>query len=171
MLTNIVTTCNIAGVTNQQDTKTALPGREHLAYWVGSLASAIGKAAGEELAPMGVTPCQWAILEAAFYGNANTLTALARIIPVDAAAISRQLDKLQKNGLVRRRRLRSDRRTVRIELTEAGRDLVPKLGPRIQASNARFLSGITKVEQAVFTEIIQKMLKNAGSTDQTATVS
>ena len=120
---------------------------------------------------MGVTPCQWAILEAAFYGNANTLTALARIIPVDAAAISRQLDKLQKNGLVRRRRLRSDRRTVRIELTEAGRDLVPKLVPRIQASNARFLSGITKVEQAVFTEIIQKMLKNAGSTDQTATAS
>ncbi len=94
-------------MTIQAETTTVIPSQEHLAYWVGSLASAIGKGAGEELAPMGVTPCQWAILEAAFYENANTLTALARIIPVDAAGISRQLDKLQKSGLVRRRRLRT----------------------------------------------------------------
>ena len=115
------------------------------------------------MASTGVTPCQWAILEAAFFGNANTLTALARIIPVDAAAISRQLDKLQKNGLVRRRRLTSDRRTVRIELTEAGRDLVPQLETRVQANNDRFLAGVSADEQAAFTEVIKKMLKNAGS--------
>ena len=145
----------------QQKNSAESQSQDHLGYWVGSLASAIGKGAGEQLAPMGVTPCQWAILEAAFFVNANTLTALARIIPVDAAAISRQLDKLQKSGLVRRRRLRSDRRTVRIELTEAGRDLVPKLETRVQANNARFLAGVSAAEQAAFTEIIKKMLKNA----------
>ena len=110
---------------------------------------------------MGVTPGQWAILEAAFAENANTLTALARIIPVDAAAISRHLDKLGDKGLIRRRRLRSDRRTVRIELTEAGRDLVPKLAPLVQANFARFLSGATPDEYAVFIEIIRKMLESA----------
>ena len=151
-------------MTNQRETTTAILPNDHLGYLVGSLASAIGKGAEEELAPMGVTPCQWVILEAAFDGNANTLTALARIIPVDAAAISRQLDKLQKCGLVRRRRLRSDRRTVRIELTDAGRDLVPKLVPRIQANNARFLVGVSPKEQTEFTEIIQKMLINASPT-------
>ncbi|MEE8465677.1 MAG: MarR family transcriptional regulator [Dehalococcoidia bacterium] len=151
-------------MTNQPETTKEIPSQEHLGYWVGSLASAIAKGADAELAPMGVTPCQWAILEAAFYGNANTLTGLARIIPVDAASISRQLDKLQKSGLVRRRRLRSDRRTVRIELTEAGRELVPKLSPRIQANNDRFLSGITSSEQAAFTGIIQKMLNNVSPT-------
>ena len=114
----------------------------------------------EELGPIGVTPAQWVILEAAYDGNADTLTALARIIPVDAAAISRQLDKLQQRGLVRRRRLRSDRRTVRIELTEAGRELVPKLAPRVKANNDRFLSAITPDEQAVFIEIIKKIMQN-----------
>ena len=158
-------------MTIQQENPIAIPTQDHLGYWVGSLASAIGKGAGEELAPMGVTPCQWAIMEAAFYGNANTLTALARIIPVDAAAISRQLDKLQKSGLVRRRRLRSDRRTVRIELTEAGRDLVPKIAPRIQANNDRFLAGVSAREQAAFTEIIQKMLENAASAAEPVTAS
>ncbi len=148
-------------MTMQQKGSAESRSQDHLAYWVGSLASAIGKGAGEQLASTGVTPCQWAILEAAFFGNANTLTALARIIPVDAAAISRQLDKLQKSGLVRRRRLRSDRRTVRIELTDAGLDLVPKLETCIRSNNARFLAGVSAREQAVFIEIIKKMLKNA----------
>jgi DNA-binding MarR family transcriptional regulator len=102
-------------------------------------------------------------LEAAFFGNANTLTALARIIPVDAASISRQLDKLQKSGLVRRRRLRSDRRAVRIELTEGDRDLVPKLETCVKANNDRFLVGVTAEEQAAFIEVIKKMLKNTES--------
>jgi len=146
-------------MTIQQGNSSVISTQDHLGYWVGSLSSAIGKGAGKELAPMGITPCQWAILEAAFYSHANHLTALARIIPVDAAAISRQLDKLQQRGLVRRRRLRSDWRTVRIELTESGRDLVPKLAPRVKANNDRFLSAITSDEQAVFIEIIKKMMQ------------
>ena len=150
-------------MTMQQEQSAESRSQDHLAYWVGSLASAIGKSVGEQLAPMGVTTCQWAILEAAFFGNANTLTALARIIPVDAASISRQLDKLQKCGLVRRRRLRSDRRTVRIELTEAGRELVPKLETRVLANIDRYLAGVSAEEQAAFTEVIKKMLKNAES--------
>ena len=142
----------------QHVNSTDWPAHDHLGYWVGTLASAMRKGLQEELAPMGITPAQWVILEAAFAGNADTLTALARIIPVDAAAISRQLDKLQQRGLVRRRRLRSDRRTVRIELTDAGRELVPKLAPRVAANNHRFLAGITEEERLNFIEIVQKML-------------
>ena len=149
-------------MTIQQENSTVISSQDHLGYLVGTLGSAMRKSPEDELAPMGVTPAQWVILEAAFSGNADTLTALARIIPVDAAAISRQLDKLQQRGLVRRRRLRSDRRTVRIELTDAGRELVPKLAPRVEANNRRFLSGITTDEQSAFTEIIQKMIQNAG---------
>ena len=149
-------------MTIQQENSTDWTSQDHLGYLVGTLASAMRKGLEDELAPMRVTPAQWVILEAAFSGNADTLTALARIIPVDAAAISRQLDKLQQRGLVRRRRLRSDRRTVRIELTDAGRELVPKLAPRVEANNRRFLSGITTDEQSAFTEIIQKMIQNAG---------
>ncbi len=145
----------------QQENASAIPSQGHLGYWVGSLASAIRKGLSEELEPFGVTPTQWVIIEAAFEGNANTITGLARIIPVDAAGISRQLDKLTDKGLVRRRRLRSDRRTVRIELTEAGRDLVPKLAPRVQADNANFLTGISGEEQSALIDVVQRMLRNA----------
>ena len=135
--------------------------QDHLGYRVGALGSAMRKGLEDELAPMGVTPRQWVILEAAFAGNADTLTGLARIIPVDIAAISRQLDKLQKGDLVRRRRFRSDRGPVRIELTDAGRGLVPKLVPLVKANNDRFLSCMSSAEHGAFVETIKKMMQIA----------
>ena len=159
-LTNIVYLFN--SMTMQRETNTEILSQDHLGYWVGTLGSAMRKGLEEGLAPMVVTPGQWVILEAAFAGNADTLTGLARIIPVDAAAISRQLDKLQKMGLVRRRRLRSDRRTVRIELTDDGRALVPKLAPIVRANNDKFFSGIPAADQAAFINTIQKMMQNSG---------
>ncbi|MDP6498679.1 MAG: hypothetical protein FI710_02820 [SAR202 cluster bacterium] len=112
--------------------------QNHLAYWVGTLGSAMRKGLEGELVPMGVRPRQWGILEATFSCNADTLTALARIIPVDAAAISRQLDKRQQRRLVRRRRLRSDHRMVRIELTAPG--LLPPL-PQLLVDGFRLYAG------------------------------
>lgn len=137
--------------------------QEDLGYWVGSLASFLRKSLDRQLAPFEVTSAQWAILEVCFRGEANSPSALARVIPVDTAAISRQLDKLKEKGLIRRRRLTSDRRSIRVELTEEGRELVPKLAPLVQANNSKFLEGITKDEQAALSAIIQKMLHHAQS--------
>ena len=132
-----------------------------MGYWVGSLASAMRKGLEREFAPLEVTPAQWAILEMCYRGEANTVSGLARVIPVDAAAISRQLDKLKAKGLIRRRRLSRDRRSVRVALTEAGRALVPQLAPCVHANNVKFLEGISEEEQTALMSFIQKMLKNA----------
>jgi DNA-binding MarR family transcriptional regulator len=51
-----------------------------------------------------------------------------------------------------------------VELTEAGRQLVPKLAPVMQANNARFLQGVTEAELGSFASTIQKMLNNAETT-------
>ena len=135
-----------------------------LGYWVGSLASAFRKGLADELEPFDVSPAQWAILEACYRGQANTPSGLARIIPVDTAAISRQLDKLKDKGLIQRRRSARDRRSIRLGLTPAGRELVPKLVPCVQANNAKFLKGITDEEHAALINIIGKMLNNADTT-------
>jgi DNA-binding MarR family transcriptional regulator len=125
-------------MTMKAESSTDWTAQNHLAYWVGTLGSAMRKGLEGELVPMGVRPRQWGILEATFSCNADTLTALARIIPVDAAAISRQLDKRQQRRLVRRRRLRSDHRMVRIELTAPG--LLPPL-PQLLVDGFRLYAG------------------------------
>lgn len=134
-----------------------------LGYWVGSLASAMRKGLEQELAPFGVTPTQWAILEMCYRGESDTLTGLARVIPVDAAAISRQVDKLAAKGLIRRRRQSRDRRSIRLTLTESGRNLVPQLAQRVHANNARFLADISPQEQSALIATIERMLRNTQS--------
>ena len=130
-------------------------------YWVGSLASAFRKGLEHELEPFQVTPAQWAILEMCYRGEANTPSGLARVIPVDTAAISRQLDKLKDKGLIQRRRSARDRRSVTVRLTEEGRALVLKLAPCEHANNAKFLRGLNNEEQIALISIIQKMLVSA----------
>jgi len=49
---------------------------------------------------------------------------LAGFLDVNASTATRMCDRLVRKGLVRRQRLPSDRRTVRVSISETGRDLV-----------------------------------------------
>lgn len=135
--------------------------QRELGYLVGSLASAMRTGLNQELASFNISSAQWAILEACHDGEADTLTSLSRVIPIDAASISRQVDRLVRTGLVQRRRSTRDRRLVRLSLTDAGKRLVPVLAERVQANNAKFLAGIAEHEQHAMLRTIQRMLESA----------
>ena len=142
--------------------KSGLPDRQReLGYLVGRLAAAMRTGLGRELAPFNVNSAQWAILEACYEGEGDTLTSLSRAIPIDSASISRQVDRLVRAGLVRRRRSTRDRRLVNLILTDAGNRLVPELTERVQANNAKFLAGIAEHEQRAVLRTLQRMLDNA----------
>ena len=131
-----------------------------------SVVSAYSKLVEERLAPFKLTALQWSILEACFQQQANTVTGLMQIVPIDSASISRNVDELVKKGLIRRRRLRSDRRVVRLSLTKEGLDLMPELGRRLQAVNALLLRGVSEKEKLVFMRTIQKIAANAESGEE-----
>ncbi|HMN20789.1 MAG TPA: MarR family winged helix-turn-helix transcriptional regulator [Ottowia sp.] len=81
---------------------------------------AIGQLVSEETALGGSTLPQWVPLYKVYLGHADTVAGLARACRVDAGAMTRQLDRLERKGLCRRVRSDSDRRVVRIELTTEG---------------------------------------------------
>ncbi len=132
-----------------------------------TVVSAYSKLVEERLAPFELTALQWSILEACFQQQANTVTGLMQIVPIDSASISRNVDELVKKGLIRRRRLRSDRRVVRLSLTKEGLDLMPELGRRLQAVNALLLRGVSEKEKLVFMRTIQKIAANAEAGEET----
>ena len=135
--------------------------QRELGFLVGRLASAMRTGLSRELAAFNVTSAQWAILEACYEGEADTLTSLSRVVPIDSASISRQVDRLARAGLVLRRRSTRDRRLVNLSLTDAGSRLVPELMQRVQANNAKFLAGIAEHEQQAVLRTLQRMLDNA----------
>ena len=123
--------------------------------------SAYSKLAEERLAPFELTPQQWGILDACFQGQADTVTGLMHMMPLDSASISRNVDKLVGKGLIRRRRLRSDRRVVKLSLTKEGLEIMPELGQHLQDINALLLKGVSEREKLTFICTMQKIAANA----------
>jgi DNA-binding MarR family transcriptional regulator len=67
---------------------------------------------------------------------------LAAALAVNPSTVTRLCDRLVRKGLVRRHRQAGDRRSVRIALTGAGRDLVAEVTRRRRTELARLLGAL-----------------------------
>lgn len=77
---------------------------------------------GQVVQPLGLTVIEWYILRALYEQDGQHASELARAVGRAATSFTPNLDKLQDKGLIERRADPSDRRAVRIYLTEVGRD-------------------------------------------------
>ena len=148
-----------------------LPG---LGYLTANLTAMLAKVAWEKFAPFEITPMQFAILYMCSEGQKDTITALARVIPVNLASISRYVVVLVNRGLIRRVRQRGDRRVVRLELTEEGLALVPRLVEALQEADSLVSMGLDEEEKRAFVGAMRKIwvtLNREGYGDESGTQS
>ncbi len=75
-----------------------------------------------------VTLAQYRVLVELAARGPLRLAGLASVLAVDRSTATRMSDRLARKGLVYRRRLGDDRRTVRVSLTAEGRELVSEVG-------------------------------------------
>jgi DNA-binding MarR family transcriptional regulator len=129
-------------------------------YWVTLLAKSIDCDLEERLKAHGVTRATWALLSAIFHHKKTTPAALASFIGIDGAAITRHLDRIEKQGLILRERSVADRRSVNLKLTRKGLDLLPKLVAESKATNQKFQAGFTSTEVKEIQRAIRKLLSN-----------
>ena len=129
-------------------------------YWVTLLAKSMEYDLEERLKVHGITRATFAVLSAMFHDKKTTPATLAAFIGIDGAAITRHLDRIEKQGLILRERSAADRRSVNLKLTRRGSGLVPKLVAESKATNQKFLAGITSAEIERFQRTIRKMLPN-----------
>ena len=130
-------------------------------YWINRLANAFTEAFDHTIGHLGVTPQQWVVLISCYNGDAQTPAELSRFIGIDASAITRLLDRIEAKGLLVRVPDRLDRRSIKVELTDKGRALTPRLAALAQQVNEEFLSGMPASEAAQLKATILKMLENA----------
>ena len=132
---------------------------------LGHIASAVvaahAKLAGDVLMPFNIVPIQWAILEQCATAEGSTATLLARVIPIDSASISRNVERLVQLGLLQRQRLERDRRVVRLTLTDDARAMLPAIMQRMQVANTTLLEGVTEGELEGFLRTVRKVAANA----------
>ena len=88
-----------------------------------SLVKAVSKGVEEIVAPFELSTLHFAVLRRFLHREKWTSTELLQLIPVGAPRMSRIVAKLVERRLLRRRRLRNDRRVVILALTQEGTSL------------------------------------------------
>ena len=87
---------------------------------------------------------------------------LAAALAVNPSTATRMCDRLVRKGLVRRHRQAGDRRTVRIALTPAGRDLVADVTKRRRAELVRLLGRLPQAQHEPVIAAFQAFAEAAG---------
>ena len=132
-----------------------------LGYLAAGMTAMLARLSRETLAPFNITPVEIAILMYCSINNENTTESLVGAIHLDQASISRHIARLVKKGLLRRTRpYNDDRRVVRLELTEEGWAIIPRLTEAHQDLNALINIGIGEDEKRVFLDVTRRIHGN-----------
>jgi MarR family 2-MHQ and catechol resistance regulon transcriptional repressor len=84
---------------------------------------------------------------------------LGRKLLLTSGSITSAIDRVEKKGLVRRRRSPVDRRLALVELTPNGRELVEATAVRHAEMLEELFSSLTEVEKSQLANILQKLAK------------
>ncbi|MCY4566100.1 MAG: MarR family transcriptional regulator [Gammaproteobacteria bacterium] len=114
-------------------------------------------------ARFGITEQQWRVLRALWEQDGKPLLALAEKTLIQPPSLVGVVDRLQRDGLVERRRSRQDRRVVRVCLTGAGKALRGRVTPLVDAAYSDLESTVSESEWAVLLATLRKVAANAGS--------
>lgn len=124
------------------------------------LVNTLTRGVAREVGPYGLSPAEYNLLRFCMEMGDCTATDLARVLPIDASRISRIVARLVDMDLLVRRRLRSDRRIVMLQLSPEGRELASNLYRRIREHEARLTNGIGEEELSTLASITAKILAN-----------
>ena len=127
---------------------------------VSDLANALQKGAEQAAEPHGLIPAEVMLLAACGRLEECTASQLAPLLPVDASRVSRLVNGLVERGLLRRRRIRSDRRLVMLRLSPEGHEVTTAVAANLDAYYARLVEGLSEGQMRAFAETAQAIAAN-----------
>lgn len=138
--------------------------RDNVGFLVKLVNLSMNRALDQEMAALGLTAMQWRPMISIYKGTADTPAELARLAGVDTSTMTRTLDRLEAKGLVRRTRSHEDRRIIKIELTDTGKEQGEQIPPCVDRVLNQHLRGFSVDEVAQLRHMLHRMLAN-GSFD------
>lgn len=115
--------------------------------------------ADRRLEAHGLTSVQWGPLMHLRKAGRATVAELARWLQVDAGAMTRLLDRLEKKGLCKRIRSTEDRRVVQVELTPEGVAAIADVPAVLAEVLNAHLAGFDRGEWEALKSYLQRMVE------------
>lgn len=114
----------------------------------------------ERLKAHGITIAQWYALVELWCGDGLTQKDLAERIVLAPATVTRTLDRMERDGLVRRERSSEDRRAVHVYLTERAIALLEVLPPKVMEVRDMSVEGIAEEDLDHLRTVLRKIIDN-----------
>jgi len=111
----------------------------------------------QQLSPYQIDAVEYTILGICLATGPTTIKDLQSMIPIDYTQISRTTSRLEDKGLMAKAHLADDRRVVRVEVTEKGRELMPDLMQSALKFYRGLVGDISQAELAECTAVMQKL--------------
>ena len=86
-----------------------------------------------------------------------TQNELSRRLLVDKSNITSLIDRMERDGLIRRNTVPGDRRSYHISLTDAGREAIDRIDPLYEEVAADVMSGFSPVERDELIRLTRKL--------------
>ncbi|MEL7787429.1 MarR family transcriptional regulator [Citromicrobium bathyomarinum] len=128
-------------------------------YLVNDLARRFAAALQARIKPLGLSTGVFPVMVQLWEDDGLTQTELVRRIGVEQATMANTLARMQRDGLIARRRSKADGRVQEIRLTDRGKSL---RGPAIDAAlavNDTALSSLSPEEREQFLGLMGKIIR------------
>jgi MarR family transcriptional regulator for hemolysin len=112
------------------------------------------------LAAAGGSLPTWLVLHTLASGEWRTQHGIAQALGIEGATLTRHLDALEEAGLVVRQRDPADRRAIRVEPTDAGRELYARLLQAARTFDGRLRAGFEDGELEQLQALLNRIAEN-----------
>ncbi|WP_442482321.1 MarR family winged helix-turn-helix transcriptional regulator [Aeoliella sp. SH292] len=134
----------------------------HLGYWMRYVSNHVSHAFAQKVEAKGVTVAEWVVLRQLYGADGQNPSELAEQLGMTRGAISKLVERLHQKQLVVRKSVVGDGRYQTIELTPAGRRLVPTLAKLADANDQAFFGHLSERDKKLLTTVLQDIVRRNG---------
>jgi MarR family transcriptional regulator, organic hydroperoxide resistance regulator len=131
-----------------------MPLNKNLGFLVTRTARSMKRALEARLLGHSITATQYVVLEALHERDGGSLTLLGRRLYFDNPTITGIVDRMERDGLVERRRFADDRRVINIFLTPKGKELARRTSDIAEVINREAMSKFSPIEETELVRIL-----------------
>lgn len=136
---------------------------DSLGYQIGLLNRLYDRCLQDALKEFGVAPGQFAPLVMLFEEDGLTQAELCRRINVEQPTMANTLERMERDGLVKRKADTGDRRRAHVFLTPRAREIQTQVMEAARAVSNRTVAGLTASEQDDMFRLVARMVDNLKS--------
>ena len=113
-----------------------------------------------------LSPAQSRILMALWEQDDIPVRKLASLTSLDKSTLSLSLSRMEQFGIVKRMGDTSDRRVVRVKLTDDGRTLRQSSVKAMQELEIMLFENIKQEDKEIFLQVLEQVFENANDQEQ-----